>query len=221
MSDAPRTQTIELWPGMVAEVMSPDNRLIFVGRVDKIQNGGVYIREANDDDLPMALVNRPVKVRFYREEDNIVLHAKVAGSSMKIWKIDQLESAFAREKRGFFRQSISVDVEAHCGRCSSQSWQPEKLFPCQVLDISAGGMLISCGTGFSEGDRLVVTGVSLVPGTLPFKFNCVIRRAGEWKKSVIRYGCQFDSLSPRDQDRLLQAIFAIQREEIKKRRSRR
>ena len=38
MSDAPapkpgQTQTIELQIGMVAEVMTPDNRLIYVGRI--------------------------------------------------------------------------------------------------------------------------------------------------------------------------------------------
>jgi len=226
MSDTPvapepkTTQTIELRPGMVAEVMTPENRLIYVGRVEKIRDGGVYIREANDDTLPMVLVNKPVKVRFYREADNVVLHGKVCGSTMKMWKVDRLVSTFAQEKRAFFRQSISVDIEAQCGKIPRKGERPERFSPCQVLDVSAGGMLISCPEVFAEGDHLMILNVPLVPSAPTFTFVCQVRRAGEWRKGVNRYGCQFMSLAPRDQDRLLQAIFALQREEIRKRKAR-
>lgn len=224
MSDAPdqkpgQPQTIQLQLGMVAEVMTPDNRLIYVGRIEKIQNGGIYIREINDDTLPMVLINKPVKVRFYRETDNIVLHAKVCGSTVKMWKVDRLQSTFVKEQRAFFRQSISVNIEARCGRRPSKGGNPKTFFPCQVLDISAGGILISCTEVFAEGDRLVIADAPLVAGAPTFNFSCQIRRAGEWKKGVSRYGCQFDSLAPKDQDRLLQAIFTIQREEIRKRKA--
>lgn len=102
MSDTPvpqagTEQTILLQPGTVAEVMTPENRLIYVGKIEKIQNGGVYIRELNDDTLPMVLVNKPVKVRFYQETGNIVLHAKVCGSTIHMWKVDRLQSTFVRE----------------------------------------------------------------------------------------------------------------------------
>ena len=186
----------ELEPGMMAEVMTPENRLIYVGKVEKIQSGGVYIREANEDTLPMVLVNKPVKVRFYQE------------------------STFTQEQRAYFRQSISVNIEARCGKRAGRGARPGVLSPCQVLDISAGGMLINCAEIFFEGESIQVTNVSLVAGTPDFSFNCQVRRAGEWKKGVNRYGCQFEALSPRDQDRLLQAIFTIQREEIKKRKAR-
>lgn len=223
MSDAPApqpgTQTIQLWPGMMVEVMTLENRLLYVGRVEKIQNEGVCIREANDDTLPMVLVNKAVKVRFYRESDNIVLQGKVCGSTLKMWKIDRLESTFAREKRGFFRQSISVNIEARCGKRPAKGGPPKVFFPCQVLDISAGGMLISCSENFVEGARLLIDRAVLEADAPPFSFNCQVRRAGEWQKGISRYGCQFEALTPKEQDRLLQAIFSIQREEIRKRRA--
>ena len=225
MSDMPAPQpgteqTILLQPGTVAEVMTPENRLIYVGKIEKIQNGGVYIRELNDDTLPMVLVNKPVKVRFYRDEGNLVLRGKVCGSTMRMWKVDRLEGTFTREQRAFFRQNISVNIKAQCGKLLRRGGRPDVLFPCQVLDISAGGMLISCGEVFAEGERLAVLDVPLVDGAPTFAFYCQIRRAGVWKKGVYRYGCQFEALTPRDQDRLLQAIFTIQREEIKKRKAR-
>ena len=81
-------------------------------------------------------------------------------------------------------------------------------------------MLISSAEVYIEGERILVDRVPLVRDAPTFSFNCRVRRAGEWKKGVNRYGCQFEALAPRDQDRLLQAIFTIQREEIKKRKPR-
>ena len=209
-----------LKPGMMAEVMTPENRLIYVGKIDKIQSGGVYIREAKDDTLPMVLVNKPVKVRFYGEAGSVVLQGKVCGSTLKMWKVDRLESTFTREQRAFFRQSISVNIEGRCCKRTARGGGSGVLAPCQVLDISAGGLLISSAEIFIEGDHIQISGASLLPAESPFSFNCQVRRAGEWEKGVNRYGCQFESLSPRDQDRLLQAIFTIQREEIRKRKAR-
>ena len=209
----------DLHPGMMAEVMTPENRLLFVGRINTVFDGAVSIREINDDNLTMVLVNKPLKLRFFREQDNLVLKGKVCGSTMKMWKVDRLENAFTLEQRAFFRQSISVELEAQCGKRTSAGGPAKLTFPCRVLDISAGGMLISSKEEFYVGDRLYITGVPLVAGEPSFTFNCRVRRAGEWKKGVIRYGCQFESLSPKEQDRLLRAIFIIQREEIRKRKS--
>ena len=37
---------------------------------------------------------------------------------------------------------------------------------------------------------------------------------------MIRYGCKFESLPPKEQDRLLRAIFVVQREEIRSQKER-
>lgn len=209
-----RHNPFDLSPGMIVEVMTPENRLLFAGRVYTIFDGAVSIRELNDESLPMALADKPVKLGFFRERDKLVLRGKVCGSTLKMWKVDRLENAFTQEQRSFFRQSTGVDLSAQCGRPGQPSC------PCQVLDVSAGGMLISCSEEFQEGERLAVTGVPLSDGDPPFAFDCLIRRASVWKKDIFRYGCQFESLSPKDQDRLLRAIFALQREEIRRRRGR-
>lgn len=206
--------------GAAVEVMTPENRLLFVGRVDTVQEGAVCIREANDDRLPMVLVNKDLKLRFFTEQGGVVLHGKVCGSTMRMWKVDRLRSAYTKEHRAFFRQSVSVDIMAQCGKRTARGGRPNVLFPCQVLDISAGGMLLACKEIYAEGDYLLVTDIPLLGEEAPmFSFNCVVRRSGEWKNGVVRYGCQFVALSPRAQDRLLQAIFAIQRKEIRKRKA--
>lgn len=204
--------------GAAVEVTTPENRLLFVGKIEAVQEGAVCVRDINDDTLPMVLINKDLKLRFFTDEGSVVLQGKVCGSTMRMWKVDRLRSAFTKENRAFFRQSISVEIMAQCGKYTARGEAPKVLFPCQVLDISAGGMLLSCKELYSEGDWLLVTDIPLLADAPTFSFKCVIRRSGEWKKGVTRYGCQFMAMSARDQDRLLQAIFAIQREEIRKRK---
>lgn len=204
--------------GAAVEVMTPENRLLFVGKIEAVQEGAVCIRDANGDTLPMALINKELKLRFFTNRGSVVLQGKVCGSTMRMWKVDRLRSAFVHENRAFFRQSISVEIMARCGKYTAKDGRPNALFPCQVLDISAGGMLFSCKEIYAEGDLLLVTDVPLLANAPAFNFSCVVRRSGAWSKGVVRYGCQFVALTAREQDRLLQAIFAIQREEIRKRR---
>lgn len=203
------------------EVLSPDNRLIFVGKAETFRNGAMVIREAKGNELPMALYNKEVKLRFFRERGNLVLNGKVCGSTSLIWKVDRLEKMFTKEQRAFFRQGISPDTEGRCSRRAYQGKTATKPAPCQVLDISAGGILISSQEEYEVNNRLAITAVYLVKTEEPFSFNCQVRRAGEPDRSGMRrYGCKFEALPPKEQDRLLRAIFAVQREEIRNRKER-
>lgn len=216
---AGRTFTIALRPGLMAEVMTLENRLLFVGRIDSITDGIISIREINGGELPMLICNRQVKLRFYRDRDNIVLRAKVRGGNAQVIRVDQLESTFVQEQRAFFRQSVSVALNAMCIKRVDSDDPSIAASHCQVLDISAGGILISCSEAYLLGERLLISKVPLMTGAPPFSFNCVVRRVDEWENGVYRYGCQFLSLTTQEQERLLQAIFSIQREEIRRRKN--
>ena len=211
-----------LRPGMTVEVLTVKNRLTFLGRVESYKNGAVIIREANGDTLPMVLYNKEIKLRFFFNQKNLVLNGKICGSTKYIWKVDRLESAFSKEQRAFFRQRISPNTPALCARRSSAGVEAKRAAPCQILDISAGGILLASQEDYQEGNRLSITGVYLVEKEDPFAFRCLVRRVGEEEEEdgSIRYGCQFESIAPREQDRLLSAIFTLQREEIRKQRER-
>lgn len=207
---------------MTVEVLSRQNRLIFVGRVESYRNGAMVIRESKGNDLPMALYNKEIKLRFFRTQGgNLVLKGKVCGSTTQIWKVDRLEKMFTKEQRAFFRQSISTDIEGRCARRAYQGRKGTRAEPCRVLDISAGGMLIASTEEYEVDDRLSVSAVYLTKTEEPFSFNCQIRRAGEPEQGGVRcYGCKFETLTPKEQDRLLRAIFAVQREEIRSQKER-
>lgn len=208
-------------PGMTVEVLTKKNRLTFMGKVESYKNGAVIIREANGDVLPLVLYNKEIKLRFYFNQKNLVLNAKICGSTKYIWKADRLESAFTKEQRAFFRQRISLQSPALCARRSSAGVEAKRAAPCELLDISAGGVLLSSTEEYQVGDRLSITGVYLLENDDPFVFRCLVRRVGEAEEDGnIRYGCQFETIIPREQDRLLSAIFTIQREEIRKQKER-
>ena len=210
-----------LRPGMTVEVLTMKNRLTFMGRVESYKNGAVIIREANGDTLPMVLYNKEIKLRFFFNQKNLVLNGKICGSTKYIWKVDRMESAFTKEQRAFFRQRISLKTPALCARRSSAGVEAKRAAPCQILDISAGGMLLTSQEEYQEGNRLSITGVYLVDPEDPFAFRCLVRRVGDAEEDgSIRYGCQFESIAPREQDRLLSAIFTLQREEIRRQKER-
>ena len=171
--------------------------------------------------LPMVLYNKEIKLRFFFNQKNLVLNGKICGSTKYIWKVDRMESAFTKEQRAFFRQRISPNTPALCARRSSAGVEAKRAAPCQILDISAGGMLLTSQEEYQEGNRLSITGVYLVDPEDPFAFRCLVRRVGDAEEDgSIRYGCQFESIAPREQDRLLSAIFTLQREEIRRQKER-
>ena len=229
MNETPQTERPEqnaanvdlgLRPGMTVEVLTMENRLTFVGKVESFRGGAVVIREAKGDELPPVLYNKEIKLRFFRERSNLVLQGKICGSSRSIWKVDRLESQFSKEQRAFFRQRISPNTPAVCTRRTSLGSPTKQSDPCNVIDISAGGVLISSREEYQVDDRLSIDRVCLEGTPEPFDFRCKVRRVGEREMGSVRYGCQFETLSAKEQDRLLRAIFIVQRAEIRNQKER-
>ena len=207
-----------LHPNMLVEVMTSDNYLAFLGRVDSIKDGAVILRDNRGAELPQVMYNREMRLSFKREGETTMLRGKICGCSDEIWKLDQLESMFTKDQRSSFRQSISTSIQAKCHRRRSPRGEPEKEgTDCHVIDVSSGGLRFSSGETYETGDRLTLKGVRLTESMDPFNFNCQVRRVGELEEDGVtrRYGCQFEPMPDREQDRLLRAIFTIQREEIR------
>lgn len=205
-----------LSPGMAVEVLNLQNRLIRMTRVESCQNGAVILRDARGDDLPRMVYNQELKLRFFQGADSTLLQGKICGSTDQIWKVDRLERKFSKEQRAFFRQRINTSVLGKCYRRTSRGTVLKEGSPCRVLDVSAGGLLLASLESFVLGERLIVTEVQLTKAIAPFTFQCQVRRAGGREGGLIRYGCQFEALHPKEQDRLLEAIFTVQREEIRR-----
>lgn len=212
---------IDIRVNMLVEVLNVQNVLAFVGRVKEFDGNSLTIRDARDDFVPPVMYNQDVKLRFYHEGESLVLHGKINGSSRLIWRVDRLEKKFGVEKRAAFRQNVSVDASVQLlvpARSTTMTMRKTGVtMSCKLLDISVGGLLIRCPANFQPMDRIRVSGIKILENSQAFSFQCMVRRI-QVVRSNFLCGCQFENLTTRDEDRLLQAIFAVQREHLRRQR---
>lgn len=212
---------LDIDAGLRVDILTMQNRLLFVGRLERYRAGTMTISDAQGNELPPLVYNSEMRLRFVRNGESVVLQGKVCGSSDRIMRVDRLERQFTKEKRVNFRQRLSTNPPATCYRRAEVDVAATDPVRCEILDVSAGGLLIRCEEDYNLGDCLVVEGISIAENEGSFNFTCEIRRVGEKINNKYRdYGCQFEGVSEKEEDRLLRAIFAAQREEIRRQRAR-
>lgn len=206
----------ELYSGMKVEVLSPNNNLLFVG-VLQIRSGGVLeVHSETDAQLPIGEYQQKIKLRgFQKNSQTFTLNGTVAKSSPDFWRIENLKFLQSKDSRAFFRQNANVKAEISP---DIRARGKDKI-PCKILDVSAGGARVLCKKEFQDG-ALFVLHVTLVSEEQPFSMTCQVRHAEHPEKEDldIEYGCQFVGLPEREQERLLQAIFTLQRKILQSRR---
>jgi len=209
MPEDQKLDMIGLYEGLSIEVLTLENDLTFQGRLERVRENYIQIRDSGGGELPPVLLNKEIKMRCTpRESQVLVLRGQICGSTRWFWRVDRIQILHVQEKRGFFRQRVNVNTEV--------SWdKKEEVFvPCRLLDISAGGVgiVLQCQEEFHPDDKVYIRDAKIVPEETPFSFHCRIRRVvqqgGQWV-----YGCEFEDMSTREQDRLLRAIFIAQRRE--------
>lgn len=198
----------DLYPGMTVEVLTLDNNLTFVGKVERFNGEVLTIRDSKGLELPPVLFNKKVKLRCFQGADTLVIHGKICGSNRRIWKLDRLQNMFSSGKRAFFRQRVSLPAQAICLRLSDDPT------PGRILDVSAGGLLLRSRAAYRKDDLLLISDLRIVKEEDPFSFVCRVQRVSEAERKEFMYGCQFEDLSPKEQDRLLRTIFIVQRKDL-------
>ncbi|MCI9331666.1 MAG: PilZ domain-containing protein [Oscillibacter sp.] len=202
----------DLYSGMKVEVMTPANALLFVGRLRLLSGNQLDILGESGGFLPRALYNQPVKIRcFPKEGDTFTLNGTVGPNDRKFWRIENLQSLQNSENRNFFRQNTAVE-----GYVRTESGQK---FPCKVLDVGGGGARVLTEKLFPLESTFQLE-TSLIPTEEPFSFTCRVKRTtvrAQTSSPVkkFEYGCQFVDVPPREQERLLQVIFTLQRKVLR------
>lgn len=198
-------------PGVTVEVFGPAGQMLFLGKIEESDGKTIQIVAENDSMLPPVIYNTRIKVvEVSAKEEIAVLFGMVCGSTAHMWKLDRLNYVIGQEKRYSYRQRVRVDALVQSkedGTCA---------VPCQILDVSMGGARISCAKPFQVEDRLLLTKAQIDPDAEPFAFDCRVRRVGEGGS----YGCEFQHVSPKEEERLFRAILVAQRKEIRKQRTR-
>lgn len=255
-------QLPKLIPGMLLEVLTSQNRLIFRGEIAEVNDDGdaICITDTDGANLPYVEYNSRVKLRGFSGTEAICLVGMIGGSTATFWKIDRLCTLQTSERRDYFRQIVSVGAEVskiedpvdeqmtaeddeqekaaevtsttslrsgsraeavHAEATgTSAAGIPSGVYTssCRILDISAGGcMLITKGI-YQIGDKLSMKNVTIIPGKPPFDFRCVVRRAIK-RENLWEYGCEFQELGSKEQERLIRMILVLQRNELQARRT--
>lgn len=209
-------ETPELYSGMKVEVLTMENHLIFVGRLELLGGGILELRRDTEDPLPQALYNSKVKLRgFQRNSQAFSLNGTVGRSSRDFWQIENLEILQSQEHRNFFRQNTDMDARVMpSGRYRGLG---RELAECRVLDVSAGGARVLTKNVYQEGDFFQLE-AALLPNERPFSITCQVLRVTPKKGFRYEYGCRFEALDEKERQRLLRAIFTIQRKMLQAQR---
>lgn len=205
--------------GMHLEALRADERVAFLGRVRDFKERTLKLVNDEGGNVPAVVYGTEVKLRgAWPGQGLVTYHGTVFGSTSEMWMIGDLCEWYGWERRGFYRQVVSIDAQvlrtyrARPVLASEMDYRVD----CRVLDISGSGALISCSKEvYSEGDGLSVTEVQILPGEPPVSFNCTVIRIvkGDFHNF---YGCKFHGMTIPEQDRIARAVFRLQQEERKK-----
>ena len=190
--------------------------LIFVGSLGLLGGGILELRRDTEDPLPQALYNSKVKLRgFQRNSQAFSMNGTVGKSSRDFWQIENLEILQSQEHRNFFRQNTDMDARVMpSGRYRGLGREQAE---CRVLDVSAGGARVLTKNVYQEGDFFQLE-AALLPNERPFSITCQVLRVTPKKGFRYEYGCRFEALDEKERQRLLRAIFTIQRKMLQAQR---
>lgn len=207
---------LDLRPGMSVEVLTLDNKLTYLGKIDRFNGKMLQISDSVGREVPPVLFGTEVKLRgFLRGLRPFELRGKVCGSTLKFWRIEGLEGQPMHE-RFYYRQTITLDVKATRPGEDGRP-DPATAQPCRLLDISCGGVGLRTRAQYEQGDLIILDKVQLLRTAQPFTLRC--RVCNSLQEGIFfRYGCELEDLGEREQDRLLSVILQLQRQAIQARR---
>lgn len=206
-----------LYLGMALRVLTTDNRLIFMGRIEGIQGNTIQISDDRGKKVPDIVYGTKIKLRGFYYSQAITLEGEISGSTPQFWWIEYLRSLQGAEQREFFRQNSNLDAQVMCANsifgekeASANEGVPVS---CRIVDLSAGGTMIAAKADFQVGDWLLLVGINMFQDSPPLTFTCIVKRVLENEK-VKKFGCEFYSLTSKEREQLIQAIFVFQRNEL-------
>lgn len=214
-----------LYTGMRAEILTPANRLIFVARITVLKDWALQITDEGEENVPWVEYNTQIKIRgFQQNGEPFAMYGYVCGSTNTFWKVDRLQTLQKEELRKYYRQMVNLPGTVMCvsqifSSGAGQANNEPLIAPCTILDISGGGARIRCSSepAFQVGDWLFLGMDDPLRSDSRLNYTCCIRRVVE-DRNCFEYGCEFDSLTDAEQERLLQIVMTVQQRELRARR---
>ena len=216
----PKDGLPDLRTGMRVEVLTPTGVPLFTGRIRLLGSQGLEVRAEDGGFLPRAIYGQPVRLQGFQEDgEGFALDGSIGPNTPELWRSERLRVPQASQHRDSYRQHAGTE-----GYVSLTETFKGQKHPCKVLDISASGARVITKALFKP-ESIFYLSVALLPGERPFSIPCLVKRVHTHSKpgSSVRnleYGCRFTGVPVREQERLVQAIFTLQRQALQARRSR-
>lgn len=205
---------IEMAVGTKVEVFAGGTEVLFVGMVESTGPNYIQVTSAKGNEVPPVIFNSTVQLRASLPGGKKQLvTGVVAGSSKYFWRIEDLGGRVFKDNRRAYRQDVSVDAKVLSTReCLADA------VPCHVMNISEGGARFSSKRAFLKGEEICLMDLRLTSTGISFSLIAQILRVEprEMPRQPYTYGCQFIDMKRRDQERLVEEIFVVQNEMLRK-----
>lgn len=214
---------LPIQPGTVIEILTMQNKTIFVGSVEWFKEGILQITDSSGASIPPAEYNASVKLRFFSGPQVLTLSGAVQGTSKSFWRLGQLKLLQADERRQHFRQYTTLQGQVMCvnslfGVETGNEEAKAGTFNCRVVDLSTTGARISTDAIYEKGDMLFMVDVRFSPYEPALTVTSIVRRVIEADDGR-EYGCEFYGLSSEEQEAITRLVLDIQRKDLRMRRA--
>jgi len=196
-----------VYTNMRVEVTGSDGRMLFVAKVISYEGDTAELRQYSGSKLPEDTEPIHVHIRGYhdRQKKAVYMEGMMSPKAKFIWNVEQLTVVQARNDRAFFR--LDTNLKATVTKFSATGAEEQ---PCQLLNISVGGVRIASEQQYLEGDKLLLK-VRLSEGQETSIMFCQVLREIEKGQGAHEYGCQFLELTEAEEEKITRNIFAAQR----------
>lgn len=198
-----------VYSGMRVEVTTEAGALLFVAKLMGPREGKAELHQYSEAQTLQQEEALHVKIRGYNDHTRkaVYMEGVITPATKHTWLVEELTVARVGNDRAFFRLSTNLSATA---TMFSGLAMGEK--PCKLLNISVGGACISSESTYHEGDKFLLK-VKLIEDRPESAMFCQVLRVIAQTSGPTQYGCKFLELVEEDQEKIMQNIFAAQRQQ--------
>lgn len=203
-----KADELEIYSGMRVEVTTLEGQLLFVAKLLGLNGDRAELHQYSEMELPQVEEPCHVRIRGYSDHDRkaVYMEGVISPRPKHIWQVEELTVCRIGNDRAFFRLDTNLNATA---TMFSGLAMGEK--PCVMLNISVGGACVSSEYKYHEGDKFLLK-VKLLEDRPESVMFCQVLRIVEKSEQRFEYGCRFLELTEEDQEKIIQNIFAAQRQ---------
>ena len=200
-------------------VHSQQNQFLFQGKITGFDSDEQQIELTWNQFSPppwgSIVPDRKLKLilRDHGASSRLVVIEGCVARVMKENLIMDLETAFSKEEdRDSYRQTVAKTCVINLPGNQNPG------LTCTVVDISASGVGLIAEEQYEIDQQLELKDLRLCSGRPIHSVTCAVRRKREMPGKGYFYGCQFSDLTIDQEDALYCDIFAMQADELRRKR---